>query len=413
MKFKIFLILFFFLTFALIGRPFFVFTLETAGNKEEIDNLNKEIIEKREKIKQIEESIAEYKKKIEKKRTEAVSLSNQISILDNYLIQIELDVEATEEQVEALNLEIEALNLEISDKEAVINKQKVILKELIRTLYYEDQKKYIEVMAAYKNFSDFYNRVQFLNKIESDLGKSAKTVRLAKEELEQKNKVAAERKLAYEELKQKLINRKKDLDEQIFLKQNTLAQAQSSELTYKTMINNLKKQYQQIESEVESIEQKVRKKLEKENKLNNLEENNVNLSWPTQSRYITSYFHDPDYPYRNIFEHAGIDIRASQGTALKASVSGYVARAKHCSTSGCYSYVMLVHSSGISTLYGHLSSVNVIEDQFVSRGDIIGYSGGTPGTVGAGPFVTGAHLHFEVRKDGIPVNPLAYLIKDY
>ena len=413
---KIFLILFVIITGLLI-QPFFAFSQSdgSGGESQEIAELNKKIAEKRVKVQELEKSIAQVKKDINKKRLEATSLKNQISILDNRTTQIELDMEATEAKLDTFTLEINALELEIGIKTKDITRQKEMLAELIRTLNYESGLGYIEVIAVYDNFSDFYNKLQYLQVIQADMGKSAKGLRLAKAELENKKDSAEKRKNSYEELKAELEEKKKDYEEQIFNKENLFFQTKSSESTYQTLLGNLRKQYQDIEAEIASVEREVRNRLEAQNKLDKIGDSAAGglFSWPTQSRYITAYFHDPDYPYRYVFEHNAIDIRSGQGTAVKAAASGYIARARHCSSSQCYSYIMLIHSDNFSTVYGHLSKIVVSEDQFVTRGDIIGYSGGIPGTVGAGPFVTGAHLHFEVRKNGIPANPLNYLIRDW
>ncbi len=407
------LLIFFFVVMALAGMTTLVYS-ETGGNKEEIDQLNQEIASKKEKVKQLEASIDAYKKKIEQTKLQSVSLSNQMTILDNHITQVELDISATKEKLDTLKLEIQAFELSIADKQMSITRQKKIIAEFIRTLHEEGDTTMIEVLASYDSFSDFYDRVAYARSIQEDVGKSARGLRIAKDELEEKKRGTQERQKAYEALSAELENKKKDLHGQSYAKQLLLTETKSSETTYQTLLSSLKSQYQQVENEITSIEQRIRAKLESQNKLTPTDiEFNGQLSWPTASRYVTAYFRDPTYPYRNVFEHNAIDIRAGHGTAIKAAASGYIAQARFCQLASCYAYVMIVHSGGISTVYGHLSQIAVNTDQFVTRGDIIGYSGGTPGTVGAGPFVTGPHLHFEVRKNGIPVNPLSYLVKDY
>lgn len=388
----------------------FVFSVDgQGGNVEEIDSLQKQINEKKQKIATLEKSIADFKKKIEDKHLESVSLSNQIGILDTRIASITTDIEATEQKLQVLQLEITQTELVIAQKQSQIARQKSIVSELVRSLHEQDEKNYIEIAASHDNFSDFYNQLHYTKTVEEDLGRTMRGLRLAKEELDTQRQDLEGQKKEYTGVAQNLTNKKQDLVEQSSGKQTLLVQAQSSQLKYTTLLSSLKSQYQQVENEVTSIERQVRKKLEKSKKIDETPPTEGGLlSWPVPSRYITATFHDASYPFRNVFEHSGIDIRASYGTAIRAAASGYIGRAKKCTLASCYSYVLMVHDGNISTVYGHLSRVAVSEDMFVTRGDIIGYSGGTPGTAGAGPFVTGAHLHFEVRKNGIPVNPQPY-----
>ena len=98
--------------------------------------------------------------------------------------------------------------------------------------------------------------------------------------------------------------------------------------------------------------------------------------------------------------HPGIDIGVPTGTPIHAAGSGTVI---WCGwMSGYGNLVMIDHHNGLATLYGHQSRIAVSCNQQVSQGDTIGY-------VGCTGFCTGPHLHFEVRLNGTPVDPLGYL----
>lgn len=384
-------------------NPIFAFA---QVNSAEIELLNKQIAEKREKIKELESTIDKYNKNIRQKQTEAISLKNQLSILDNHILKAETDIELTQQKIKQAQLEIEALDLTITDKEALMEKQKKIITKIIQNINADKRKNYLEVLLTNNSFAEFYNQLQYTVNVFTDLGKSVKILRLMKEDLEVKKDQVESRKKVYENLKTELESKREKLKDQSKAKESILVQTKSSELRYKTLLASLKQQYQAVVNEERTYEEQMRKKLAEQNKLS------VSvgaLSWPLPNRTITASFHDPDYPFRNVFEHSGLDIRASQGTPVRAAAAGYVARAKVCGASTCYSYILIVHTGNLSTLYGHLSRVDVQSDQFVNKGDVIGLSGGKPGTIGAGPFVTGPHLHFETRLNGIPVDPIGYL----
>lgn len=408
---KKFLISLFCITLSVLSTPFFVLSVDPT--QAEIDTLNKQIEDKKKKVAELEKSIEAYKNKISQTQAQTISLTNQMTILDNRISQVNLDVEATTNKLEALQLELESLRLSITQTNTTIEHQRKILSELIRELHREDAKNMIEILSAYENVSDFYERVNRMETLQYHVGKSAETLRLAKIDLEKKEAATADNKKSYEQVNQELDQKKQELQIQVESKQTLLTQTKASEQTYKTLVANLKSQHQAVENDIASIETQVRKKLAEtqKNQPAKFDTDSSALSWPVSSHRITAYFWDPSYPYRQVFEHNAIDIATPQGSPVKAAASGYVAKAKTCTTASCYAYVMIIHSSGISTVYGHLSHVGVVQDQYVTRGDLIGYSGAKPGTVGAGPFTTGAHLHFEVRKNGIPTDPLKYLVK--
>jgi murein DD-endopeptidase MepM/ murein hydrolase activator NlpD len=98
--------------------------------------------------------------------------------------------------------------------------------------------------------------------------------------------------------------------------------------------------------------------------------------------------------------HEGIDIGAAQGTPIRAAASGTVTFAGQMSGYG--NVVILSHTGGLQTRYAHQSAMSVTAGQTVAAGEVIG-------VVGATGEATGPHLHFEVRLNGVAVDPAPYL----
>jgi murein DD-endopeptidase MepM/ murein hydrolase activator NlpD len=124
------------------------------------------------------------------------------------------------------------------------------------------------------------------------------------------------------------------------------------------------------------------------------------MIWPVNGR-LSSRFGYRIHPISKVRKlHTGIDIAAGSGTSIKAADAGTVVFA---GWRGGYGKTIIVsHGSGLATLYAHQSALLVGSGARVGKGQVIG-------KVGSTGYSTGPHLHFEVRKNGSPVDPLSYL----
>ena len=388
-----------------------VFALEI-DYSEEIKNIQKEIEEQQKTILDLEQQKTIYQEKIEIKRNEAISLKNQISLLQNQVLEREIQIKEIEIKIETANLSIKNIQFKVLEKKEEIKDYQNDLKAVLQTLNQYDQKNQLEIFFSNDSLSEFFNHLRYLNTLQGDLTHLLKKINLIKEGLELQEKDLRLQLKTLVNLQSDLKDKKAKLASEEQTQKNLLEETRGVEWKFQSLLAQTLEEKQDIENEISSLEGKVRQKManEKENMAEMMEkEGNIVFSWPVPLEGITCNFHDPDYPYRNwIGEHSGIDLRASQGTAVRAAASGYIARAKHGGLG--YSYIMIIHNDSFSTIYGHVSEILVEEGEYVKRGAIIGRSGGLPGTSGAGSFSTGPHLHFEVRFQGIPVNPKDYLL---
>jgi hypothetical protein len=130
------------------------------------------------------------------------------------------------------------------------------------------------------------------------------------------------------------------------------------------------------------------------------QKNVVPSMWPVNGRLLSRFGERTD-PFSGEGQiHTGVDISAAMGTPVHAAADGVVASADYMNGYG--KMVVIDHGNGMSTRYAHLSRYDVIPGEEIRRGDVVGRSGATGK-------VTSPHLHFEVRRGGIAVNPMTYL----
>lgn len=373
-----------------------------AQSDSDLSQLQQSISEKKAAINSLNSQLDSYKVKIRDLSSKGASLQNDIALLENEIAMSELDIASTQNQIDQETLELRIIDGQIDDVEKQLSDRRAMLSDLIFAMNKTDGQGVLDVVLNIGNVGDVFDAAQQLSSVNETMKSALEATKLTRADL-------ANRQADHEYKMTMLADTQHDLEkktEGLSLRKSAkvvLASATNeSENEYRTLMSDLRAEQQSITRDVESLQGTLEDRLKDTDGTTTGE---TIITWPVHG-IITTLFHDPTYPFRNLFEHSGLDIAVPQGTAIEAAAPGIVARVYKGQQYGYY--VMLVHANGLATLYAHMSRIDVVQDQYVSRGDVIGLSGGRPGTPGAG-FSTGPHVHFEVRLNGIPTNPLNYM----
>lgn len=341
----------------------------------------------------------ELKAKAEEENTKLELVQEQLS---ETLIQLETlnaDIEKYQSEIDDYMSKISVLETSIAEVQEKLeiaqqnyDKQKDLLEERLVTIYEDGDTTYLDMMLSSRSLTDFisnYFLVAELIKYNTDF---LEEINKQKSEIESAKSVLELQKTNYNEI---ITNKEKTaiiLQNTITLQNSYAMHLTEEEKQLQTSIDTYRNELRAVESDLISLA------------LSNMDSTYIGgiMDWPVPGyTKITSQFGMRVHPITGIYKlHTGVDVSAPIGANFIAANDGIVVKAEMTGAYG--NMVMIDHGGGISTLYAHGSEILVNVGQAVKKGDPVL-------KVGSTGYSTGPHAHFEVRKDGIPVNPIPFI----
>ena len=250
---------------------------------------------------------------------------------------------------------------------------------------------YLDVLLGSRDMRTFLSRGYYVKKIVSSDVKLIEEIRAMREQVERDKKARAAEVKRISALQANLIRQRDAIQELAQQKQDELEAIEHDRELYERALADLAAKSEEIAAAIRRFQASPRGRRLYAQAFTGA------LGLPVSGR-ITSRFGYRIHPITGAYSlHTGVDIACPTGTPVHAAAAGEVILAGWMGAYG--NAVVIDHGGGVSTLYGHNSSLLVRVGERVAKGQVIARSGSTG-------WSTGPHVHFERRKDGRPVNPL-------
>ena len=313
--------------------------------------------------------------------------------LDTEINHVQAEIDSLNSRINDINEKIANNELELEAAEKDSQEQFESYKARASLMIERGGVSYLEVILQSKSFSDLLSRITFVKEIAkydseklAELKKIEEKIQNIKQELEQD--------------KNELVTLRQNEEKQM----SALAQKRSESQSIIDSLKNDKSAFEAALKEQEAAEAAARAeiaRLAQSSSSSGTQYSGGVMAVPAGGP-ITSYYGWRIHPVTGKQKlHTGMDFGAAYGTDIIAAEAGTVIVAGY-NTGGYGNYVVIDHGGGVTTLYGHASSLCVSSGQYVSRGQVIA-------KVGSTGMSTGPHLHFEVLINGAHTDPLNYL----
>ena len=434
---------------AVFSAPQLASAATKAELEDRIDEIDQEIAENKTKLKELkdkQEKQQEYldalQKQIDANQAKADALGEQIDGIDQEIAVLNKQIRKLRDEMNTLQKEIDKLNTKIDETQEEIDASKGELSTKLRNSYVNGNESNLKILMGSGSLASFLTHLEMMKRMSENDKKTidhfksiVQKLKEARAELKEKKHALKEKKDAVAATRSEKVEKKNELkakqaefqrtinnlEKNYRTINNVIAQLDQDSAVYKNYISKLQNERAAADREIDEIirkaaEEAARKKAEEEARraaeqggsstqtVEPAPSGGGSWGYPVGgSTYISSGYGNRSASISGWSFHGGIDIAGGSiyGRPVYASRGGTVIAAVYGNT-GYGNYVIIDHGDGYASLYGHCSSLAVSTGQTVSKGQHIANVGSTGNS-------TGPHLHFEIRKNGVKVNPANYL----
>ncbi|MFH1684371.1 MAG: peptidoglycan DD-metalloendopeptidase family protein [Candidatus Margulisiibacteriota bacterium] len=343
------------------------------------------------KLEKINQELQKSKQELQKTKKEEQAVLGRLVVINKELKRTKSNLFQTEKKIKVNESQIGTLTTELRVTEKDLGGREDKLKSRIKEVFKSSGVNYIQLFFSSSSMSDFLNQFYFFRKIIEYDSRLVQSVRGDVKKVKSKRSVLRTKNSEIRSLAKVIAKKKNEIADKAKEKKKIYKSLQQRRKEYEAHVAELEKSSKELE--VLILEKIAARKGSK------VQGSGV-MAWPLRGR-ITSRFGYRRHPlWGGRHKHTGLDVAGKHGTPIRAADAGEVIFSGWWDGYG--KAVVIDHGRKTTTVYGHMSRIYKGVGAIVAKGQIIGLVGSTG-------YSTGPHLHFEVRKNGKPVDPIKFL----